>query len=1071
MHGLFVDQALSGVWSLLVGVLTWAVVLGAVWLVTLAIITWKKPELGLSILSAQLKIAWKILAGVGKLLWKARKALLVVCAFAALLLTTNTLLSGYTWPQSSLPVSLVFSSTATTTLTAAAKGKRHLAAKLLTLTACFTGTALLTVTLVLPSVLTPIGLNLTALLQVAGAALAGTAAAAAYTIHRKRVLRENTERELAKELGPEEDANLSLSLRRRPLCLRVVRIPQSYVDSLREHSESQQAALRNPGYTPLASTESYAFSGLPQFQRLIKSLRGIRVAVRTDYNHGTAETRFLASREHLLRLKRMLESHIPGLELRVEAVQPPPHPRAASVVRLEDAVPNSPTPLSPLHDHYIRNTLSGVVYVTLNHPGAVRELLSTTLMNHSYTQLKKKEKNGDSAINYRDEQRMHRIRKTLEEGRVRIGVYAALYTSREGPAPPAETLASVLASGFRSNSGPGPARASPRSPATLRKLMDADAGANLELTTPEAAAVLQLQVPVETGGTRIEKTADYSVSSPGSPEGLWLGWLVHGGRALQERVYLDPERVNQHVLIAGTTGSGKSTMLTALVEQLWRRGIPTVVIEPSKREHRRLLRLLPVNVFTAGDETVSPLRLNPLEVPRGISFESHISSLASIFNYAFDMIPPLPEFFRSSLYECYRRAGWRTAGGQRGINPCLTNLLSAMRRMAESSTYEPRVKMNIESACITRVGDLTLGSLGAMMLGFDSTPFSALRERPTVIELDALGEEEKTLVTSLILLWIHSHLRAEGPTKKLRMVVVVEEAHWIAEDRAATGVEGRSRGALSNLFVSRLLKEARGYGLGVVLVDQNPVRLSEDALKNTNTKLILALPDAGDRQRLGESIGLSQEQIDALVGLERGRCVLWTRGSNPALIQGRDIEEEMKRRGLSTAYPTDEEVRRHMERFFEEHPTLRWVHPHVHASPGEMYRPSPEPGETPAKKTESPRPIHPAGRAEAGESRKHTTRKAAEHHSSAVREVRPRAGEASERSSRPATGEGQVHLRIRACCERMCSHPKWEAALGSFTTEEERERYIRCAARKIAGHCNLEDVEPVVKTLKEITNG
>ncbi|MHA1578025.1 MAG: ATP-binding protein, partial [Candidatus Freyarchaeota archaeon] len=1045
MHGLFMDQALSGVWNLLAGVLTWAVVLGAVWLVILAAITWKKPELGLSILSAQLKIAWKMLSGTGRLLWKARKPLLALGVFAALLLTTTTLLPN-TWPRGDrYLVALIFSSTATATLVAAAKGKRSLAAKLLASTVILTAAGLVLVALVLPNTFTATGVNLAALLQVGGAALVGTIAAGAYRIHQKRLLRESTERELAQELDGSETP---LSVERRPLCLRVVRIPENYVDGLREHSESQQAALRNPGYTPLASTESYAFSGLPQFQRLIKSLRGIRVAVRTDYNHGTAETRFLASREHLLRLKRMLESHIPGLELRVEAVQPPPHPRAASVVRLEDAVPNSPTPLSPLHDHYIRNTLSGVVYVTLNHPGAVRELLSATLMNHSYTQLKKKEKNGDGAINYRDEQRMHRIRKTLEEGRVRIGVYAALYTNQEGSAPQAETLASVLSSGFRSDSGPSPARASPRSPATIKKLMDADAGANLELTTPEAAAVLQLQVPVETGGTRIEKTADYSVSSPGSPEGLWLGWLVHGGRVLQERVYLDPERVNQHVLIAGTTGSGKSTMLTALVEQLWRRGIPTVVIEPSKREHRRLLRLLPVNVFTAGDETVSPLRLNPLEVPRGIGFESHISSLASVFNYAFDMIPPLPEFFRSSLYECYRRAGWKTAGGQRGINPCLTNLLSAMRRMAESSTYEPRVKMNIESACITRVGDLTLGSLGAMMLGFDSTPFSALRERPTVIELDALGEEEKTLVASLILLWIHSHLRAEGPTKKLRMVVVVEEAHWIAEDRAATGVEGRSRGALSNLFVSRLLKEARGYGLGVVLVDQNPVRLSEDALKNTNTKIILALPDAGDRQRLGESIGLSQEQIDALVGLERGRCVLWTRGSNPALIQGRDIEEEMKRRGLSTAYPTDEEVRRRMERFFEEHPTLRWVHPHVHASPGEMYRPSPEPGETPAKRTESPRPIHPAGRAEAGESRKHTTRKAAEHHSSAVREVRPRAGEVSERSSRPATGEGRVHPRIRACCERMCSHPKWEAALGSFTTEEERERYIRCAARK-----------------------
>jgi len=331
MHGLFIDQALSGVWNLLVGILTWAVVLGAVWLVILAAIMWKKPELGLSILSAQLKIAWKILSGTGRLLWKAKKALLVLGVFAALLLTTTTLLPSYAWSQGdSLLVTLIFSSTATATLVAAAKGKRSLTTRLLASTVILTAAGIVLVALVLPNIFTATGVNPAALLQVGGAALIGTIAAGAYRIHQKRLLRESTERELAQELDGSEPP---LSVERRPLCLRVVRIPENYMDSLREHSESQQAALRNPSYTPLANTESYTFSGLPQFQRLIKSLRGIRVAVRTDYNHGMAETRFLAAQEHLLRLKRILESHIPGLELRVEAVQPPPHPHVAFASR------------------------------------------------------------------------------------------------------------------------------------------------------------------------------------------------------------------------------------------------------------------------------------------------------------------------------------------------------------------------------------------------------------------------------------------------------------------------------------------------------------------------------------------------------------------------------------------------------------------------------------------------------------------------------------------------------------------------------------------------------------------
>ena len=66
---LFIDQTLSGIWNLLIGILTWSIVPCAVWLVILAVIIVKKPELDISILTAQLKITWKMLAGMGKLLW------------------------------------------------------------------------------------------------------------------------------------------------------------------------------------------------------------------------------------------------------------------------------------------------------------------------------------------------------------------------------------------------------------------------------------------------------------------------------------------------------------------------------------------------------------------------------------------------------------------------------------------------------------------------------------------------------------------------------------------------------------------------------------------------------------------------------------------------------------------------------------------------------------------------------------------------------------------------------------------------------------------------------------------
>ncbi len=122
---LFIDQTLSGIWNLLIGILTWSIVPCVVWLVILAVIIVRKSELDISILTAQLKITWKMLAGMGKLLWKGKKAPLVMCVFTALLLAANRLLSGYMWPQSTFPNSLSFFFHPTATMVAAAKGKTH----------------------------------------------------------------------------------------------------------------------------------------------------------------------------------------------------------------------------------------------------------------------------------------------------------------------------------------------------------------------------------------------------------------------------------------------------------------------------------------------------------------------------------------------------------------------------------------------------------------------------------------------------------------------------------------------------------------------------------------------------------------------------------------------------------------------------------------------------------------------------------------------------------------------------------------------------------------------------------
>lgn len=1092
---LFLDQIFSGVGNFLASILSWIIIIAAIGIIILLCLAWKEPSLALIAIGELLKTSGKLLINTGKILWKARKITLPLIVSTTLFLLTMKILPYNSWNQNAqILTALIFSATATTTLIAAIKNKPKTALKLLILTAASTGTIFLTVLLpTIPATITG-ELSPTILYTIGGITLIATLAMV-YTRYRNRLTKEDAEE---KETIQEPAKNPPAHFEENTVCLRVVRIPENYLEYLKKHEESQLTALQDPNYAPLANTESYIYSGVPQFQRIIKTLGNTPIALETEFKKGKTTIRFHTKLEHIPKLKKLLESHIPGLELKTETTKPQPQGKRVGVVRLEDAVPNSPTPLSPIYDYFIRNGLSGTIYICVKPYGNLRKTISNTLMNYTYKQIKKKEKENGNAINYKDEQKMQRIRKTLEEGKTKIGVYAAVYINPNDYVNLSlETLAAVLASGFRPNNGYGSAKVSPQNPQVTKKFRGVQVGANLELTNPEAAAILQIQIPVETEGFTVDKTADFTVKSPGrgGEKVLWLGWLTRRGIPLEEKVYLNLEGGNQQILVAGSPGRGKSNFIQEFVWELWKKRVHVVIIEPVKKEYRRLGRLFPVHIFTVGNESVSPLRLNPMEVPEGVSLESHISSLVNIFQYSYEMKAPLPEVLRKALYECYTQAGWDATKNVRGRTPNLLDLVDAMRWVAKSSTYSAEVKMNIESAGITRVSDLTLGSLGAMMLASKSTPFSIYKECPTIIELDAVGEDEKTLVASLILHWIYSHMRGEGPSKSLKMVVVVEEAHRVAEDRVrGYSSEERRRGSLSNLLVSRLLREGRGYGLGVVLSDQNPMGLSEDVIKNTNTKVLFALPDASDRRRMGESIGLNEGQIEAMTNLKRGQAILWVQGHNPVQIEVRNIEEEMRGKCLSTDFPEDEEVREYMQDFFDGHLELRKIHPHVHSMPSEVYRSStqgrrispPEEGEG-VKSREFVEVCALCERICAasewktafskqiteGEREKfiqHAAWKVVECSRFKDIELVIKAFKKVLDGQKPLPEDGDRRLEIQSYCEKICAHPRWKEAFKKLNTKEKREEYIIRAARNIAKRYQTPDIKQVIQILKGILN-
>ncbi len=98
-----------------------------------------------------------------------------------------------------------------------------------------------------------------------------------------------------------------------------------------------------------------------------------------------------------------------------------------------------------------------------------------------------------------------------------------------------------------------------------------------------------------------------------------------------------------------------------VLDELWRRKIPWLVIEPTKREYRWLLESWfgeDLRVYTLGDDTTSAFRLNPLEVQPGVRVGTHIAALRQCLVASLPTFGPLPGYIAEALRSVYLARGW-----------------------------------------------------------------------------------------------------------------------------------------------------------------------------------------------------------------------------------------------------------------------------------------------------------------------------------------------------------------------------------------------------------------------------
>ncbi|WP_328349744.1 DUF87 domain-containing protein [Streptomyces sp. NBC_00445] len=418
-----------------------------------------------------------------------------------------------------------------------------------------------------------------------------------------------------------------------------------------------------------------------------------------------------------------------------------------------------------------------------------------------------------------------------------------------------------------------------------------------------------------------------TVPPPALDGSVTLGSVVERQTVGNTPYTVHPDRLTRHTFVAGVTGSGKTNTVFNLLRETAGRGIPFLVLEPAKSEYRVLLRdpglgerLL---VLTPGNENVSPMRLNPFEVPEGIPVAVHLDLLRSVFNASFGMWTPLPQILEVCMHDIYADQGWDvTADTNRRLDganradafPTLTDLVAKVEYTVPRLGYEDKVTGDLRAALCTRLNSLRTAGKGRMFDTRHPPAWDELLGRPVVIELEGMGDDDdKAFMMGLVMIRLAEYRRTHGDAESLRHLLVIEEAHRLLAATAPTQgggeiVEADVRGKAVETF-THLLSEVRAYGQGVVIVDQVPGKLAPDVVKNTNLKIAHRVVAGDDRETLGAAMAMTPRHIAALATLPVGRAAVFTDGEDaPLLLQ------IPRGKGGSGTWPSHQEVHEHMTR-------------------------------------------------------------------------------------------------------------------------------------------------------------
>ena len=336
----------------------------------------------------------------------------------------------------------------------------------------------------------------------------------------------------------------------------------------------------------------------------------------------------------------------------------------------------------------------------------------------------------------------------------------------------------------------------------------------------------------------------------GKPANVWLKeklhipkspswyWRVESGTY----TYNPYSQINYHILIAGSSGTGKSSLAKKLIKELYYQwAIPCLVIDPHN-EYVKVIEELDGIVVDASKISINPLELDECS-PR-----ERIVQVADTIQRVFRLGNLQRAVLEDLLEEAYAEKGivnddpetWKFKP------PTFLTLLRVIekrieyaRSSGERSRYEglkPYIRL-----------------LSTSIFRETTISFSDILSKPSVIAMANLpGDHVKAILSETLLRKIAHYMYVSGESMGLSHYIVIDEAHRIC------------RRSTEPSLVARLMMESRKYGIGFIIITQQPLDIDEGIIANSALKISFKLSEPENLDYMAKTLAgyISENRLE-----------------------------------------------------------------------------------------------------------------------------------------------------------------------------------------------------------------